>query len=260
MTIFHSIILGLVEGLTEFLPISSTFHLLFTSKLLNIFQTDFIKVFEVFIQSGAILAVLILYLKEIVNNKSLITKIMVSFIPTGAIGFILYKVIKNIFFELNLLILGIFVIMGIVFIIIEKLIANKQIKLIRSVKDLSYKDAILIGLIQSLAVIPGVSRAGAVIVAMMGIGIKREEAAKYSFFLAIPTVLIASGYDLIKTREVILSQASNLIILFIGFISAFISALLAIKWFLNFLKKNSLVIFGIYRIGLAIIVLSITMF
>jgi len=257
MTIFYSIILGLVEGLTEFLPISSTFHLLFASKLLNILQTDFVKVFEVFIQAGAILAVLILYFKEIVNNKSLITKIMVSFIPTGVIGFILYKVIKNIFFEDYVLMMAVFLIMGIIFLVIEKLVFDKKIKLEKSIKNINYPQTILIGAIQSLAVIPGVSRAGSVMVGMMAMGIKREESAKYSFVLAVPTILAASAYDLFKMREIVFSQASNLGILMIGFIVAFISALLAVNWFIGFLKKNSLIVFGIYRIALAIILLLI---
>jgi len=257
MTIFHSIILGLVEGLTEFLPISSTFHLLFASKLLNILQTDFIKVFEVFIQAGAILAVLILYFKEVIKNRALMTRIIISFIPTGIIGFALYKVIKNIFFESHFLMLAVFLIMGVIFLVIEKLISNKKIKLEKSIKNINYLQAVLIGIIQSLAVVPGVSRAGSVMVGMMALGFKRDESARYSFILAVPTILAASVYDLFKMREVVFSQSSNLGILMVGFVVAFISALFAVKWFIGYLRKNSLFIFGIYRIALAIILLLI---
>ncbi len=251
MTVFNSIVLGIIEGLTEFLPVSSTFHLLFISKLLNIAQTDFVKMFEVVIQAGAILAVVFLYFKEVSKNKDLILKIIISFIPTGIIGFILYKVIKNVFFESNLLMSVMFLLVGIIFLVIEKLIKDKKLKLEKSIKSTDYKQAVLIGIIQSLAVIPGVSRAGSVMVGMMLMGVKREESAKYSFLLAVPTILAASAYDLFKMRDTLFSQSSNSIILLFGFATAFISAFFAVKWFIGFLQKNSLKVFGYYRIILS---------
>lgn len=257
MSIFHSIILGIVEGITEFLPISSTFHLIYTSKLLGIFQTEFQKFFEVFIQGGAILAVAILFFKEVINDIDLIKKTVVAFIPTAFIGFILYRVIKNIFFEAQLLMFTMLIIVGLIFILTEWLVKKDRIKLKKSLKNFSYKEAFLIGLVQALAVIPGVSRAGSVILGMMFLGYKRDEAAKFSFILSVPTILAASGYDLFKMRSLIVHNMNNLGILMIGFIVSFFFALIAVKWLISYLQKNSLFVFGVYRILLAIILLQI---
>ncbi|MEO6508885.1 MAG: undecaprenyl-diphosphate phosphatase, partial [Patescibacteria group bacterium] len=192
MNIFQSIILGVVEGITEFLPISSTFHLIFASKLLDIPQNDFLKLFEVVIQGGAILSVVILYIKELLSDRELLKKVIVSFLPTATIGFVLYKVIKNVFFEADLLMLAVFLIVGIIFIVVEK--SHRNQALTQPIDKLTYKDAFIIGLVQALAVIPGVSRAGSVILAMIFLGYNRPNAAKYSFMLSIPTILAASGY------------------------------------------------------------------
>jgi len=257
MSIFHSIVFGIVEGITEFLPISSTFHLIYTSKLLVISQTEFQKFFEVFIQGGAILAVAVLFFREVVNDIDLLKKTIVAFIPTALIGFILYKVIKNVFFEAQSLMLIMFVVIGLTFILTEWLVNKKKIILNKSLKKFSYGEALIIGLVQALAVIPGVSRAGSVILGMMFLGYKRDEAAKFSFILSVPTILAASGYDLFKMRFLISNNMSNLGILVIGFIVSFICALIAVKWLIGYLQKNSLFIFGVYRILLAIILLQI---
>lgn len=257
MDIVHAIILGIVEGVTEFLPISSTFHLIFASKLLGIPQDEFAKLFEVFIQSGAIVAVLLLYFKELIKDQELIKKTIVGFIPTAIIGLGLYKVIKGIFFESELLMLSVFIIVGFVFILFEKWIKQGKIELVRSIKSLTYQEAIIIGLIQALAIVPGVSRAGAVILGMMFLKYKRDEAAKFSFILAIPTIFAASALDLWKGKEYLISHASSTIYLLIGFITAFISAYIVIKWLINYLKKNSFEGFGVYRIIVGILLLSL---
>lgn len=257
MSIFHSIILGIVEGITEFLPISSTFHLIYTSKLLGISQTAFQKFFEVFIQGGAILAVAVLFFKETIKDINLIKKTIIAFIPTAFVGFILYKVIKNVFFESSILMLIMFIIVGLMFILVEWSVSKKRIVLKKSLKEFSYKEALIIGLVQALAVIPGVSRAGSVILGMMFLGYKREEAAKFSFILSIPTILAASGYDLFKMRSLVMSNVDNLSLLIIGSLVSFIFALAAVKWLITYLQKNSLFIFGVYRILLAIILLQI---
>ncbi len=257
MSIFHSIILGVVEGITEFLPISSTFHLIYTSKLLGIAQTDFQKLFEVFIQGGAILAVAILFFKEIIRDFDLIKKTVVAFIPTAVIGFILYKVIKNIFFESSVLMLFMFVFVGLLFILVEWLVKKNKLKLKKSLKNLSYEEAFIIGLIQALAVVPGVSRAGSIILGMMFLDYKRDDAAKFSFILSVPTILAASGYDLFKMRSLIFNNMNNLGVLVIGFVVSFIFAMIAVKWLIGYLQKNSLFVFGVYRILLAIILLQV---
>ncbi len=253
MNTFQSIFLGIVEGLTEFLPISSTFHLIASSSLLKIAQTDFVKLFEVFIQGGAILAVLFLYGREFLTNRELFKKVIISFIPTAIIGFLLYKMIKEVFFESTYLMLTVFVTMGVVFLAVEWLIKKGRIRLDRSLKTLSTRDAVIIGLIQSLAVVPGVSRAGAVIVGLMIMRYRRDESAKYSFLLSVPTILAASAYDLFKMRSVLFENSSNSLYLFIGSAAAFVSAYFVMRWFIRFLKTRTLTIFAFYRFIVAII-------
>lgn len=257
MTLFHTLILGIIEGLTEFLPISSTAHLIITSKFLNISQTNFLKLFEVFIQSGAILVVIFLYFKYLVKNQKLIKYIIFSFLPTALIGFIFHKIIKNIFFEsFNLIIFSLFFI-GILFILLEVFIKNKKILLKKKLDNINFFESFLIGFFQSLAIVPGVSRAGSVILTMMILGYKREEATLYSFLLAVPTILAAGFYDFYKERQIVFLNIDNLWILFFGFLVSFVFAYLSIKWFIDFVKKNSLLIFGIYRIILAVILFFI---
>ncbi len=260
MTILQAIILGLVEGLTEFLPISSTFHLIFTAKILQIPSNDFTKLFEVFIQSGAIFAVVILYFNEIKNNIDLAKKVFVSFLPTAIVGFLLYKTIKGLFFENESLMLGVFFFVGLIFLLSPRFPQSPRLPF----SSLSFSHAILIGLIQSLAVIPGVSRSGSVIIGMLILGYNRSEAAKYSFLLAVPTIFAASAYDLFKARQMLLTLLANdfspAILLLTGTLAAFATAFFVIKWFIGFLKKNSLVVFGIYRIAVFLLIVFLLYF
>src|SRR3989338_2949509 len=249
MNVLNAIILGLVEGITEFLPISSTAHLIISSKLLNIPATEFQKFFEVFIQSGAILAVVFIYWKIILKNRNLMINIILSFFPTAVIGLLLHKIIKNVFFESFTLIAISLLVIGLFFIVYEFLLKKKIVKTDKKIIQMTILQALLIGVGQSLAVVPGVSRAGAVILTMMILGFIREESALYSFVLAVPTLLAASLFDFIKTNPQLIFTGSNPLFLFIGLITSFFSALLAIKWFIRFLlQKNSLSYFGVYRI------------
>ena len=252
MTILQSLILGIIEGLTEFLPISSTFHLIWTAKIMQVQTNEFLKTFEVIIQSGAILAVVILYFNELIKNTKLIKNLIISFIPTALVGLFLYKTIKNVFFENYLLQILIFLAAGIFFLLYEKQERKNKLKQISGV---TYSDAILIGLFQSLAIFPGVSRAGAVIIGMMVLKYSRLESAKYSFLLAIPTIISAGVLDLIKS-DVLSLSASQISSLGVGFVTAFITAYVVIKWFITYLQKNTLVSFGWYRIIVAILLLS----
>lgn len=256
MQYLQSVILGLVEGVTEYLPVSSTFHLIWASKLLGIPQTDFQKAYEVIIQTGAILAVVFLYWKIVIKDKQLLLKILASFLPTAVVGLILYKVIKNIFFENYLLQLSVFLLVGIIFILYEGFWKNKNLK--KRLSDISYQDALVIGLAQSVAVIPGVSRAGAVILTMMLLGVKREEAARFSFLLAVPTIAAASGLDIIKISPLLFTQNGSIGYLIVGFFAAFLSALIVVKWFIKFLQKNTLSSFGWYRVVVGILLLLST--
>jgi len=259
MTIVQSIILGIIEGITEFLPISSTFHLIWSSQFLGLVQTDFIKLFEVCIQAGAIIAVVFLYWKEILTQKQLLIKLVLSFIPTAGVGFLLYEVIKGVFFERILFTTSVFVMVGIAFLIVEYLIAKGKIKIQNSIEHISYKQALFIGLFQSFAVVPGVSRAGAVLIGMLFLGYRRDESAKYSFMLSIPTILAASLFDLYKMRDLFVGKMNELSFLVVGAVIAFIAAIFSIKWLISYLQKNSLKVFGWYRILIGIILLFIAL-
>lgn len=249
MNLLNAIIQGIVEGVTEFLPISSTAHLILVSKFLHIPQTDFQKFFEVFIQSGAILAVIFLYSKYVFKHKNLIKNILFSFIPTAVIGLVLYKIIKKVFFESNFLIVGTMILFGVVFLIVEHLVKTKKLALKKDLQKVTWKEAILIGISQAIAVVPGVSRSGVVMVTMMGLGYKRDESAIYSFLLAVPTLFAASALDVFKMRSIIFSTSQrNLIYLFVGFLISFITAYISVKWLILYLQKKSLVLFGWYRI------------
>lgn len=251
MNYFHALILGLVEGLTEFLPISSTFHLIMTSKILGLDSTDFLKMFEVFIQSGAIFALVFIYLKTLLSDKKLLINVLYSFIPTATVGFVLHKIIKEVFFESNLLMLSMFVAVGLVFIFIEK----SNLKLSKNIEALTLKQSILIGLAQALSVIPGVSRAGSVIVTMMLMGYKRDEAAKYTFLLSLPTIFAASALDLYQGRELLGTLQGSYSLLFIGFFTSLFVAYFVVKWLIKYLSSHTLEIFGYYRLALATILI-----
>src|SRR3989344_2236103 len=252
MNFFQATILGIIEGITEFLPISSTFHLIVTGKLMNLPQTDFIKLFDVFIQSGAILAVILLYFNDLLKQKKLLINILLSFIPTAIIGLLLHKVIKNFFFEDTPLMLSATVVISLLFILLEYSIKKGYLKLNKNLSKINLTTAILIGVFQALAVIPGASRSGATIGAMMLFGYKRPEAALYSFFLSIPTIFAAGGLDLLSSGHLI-TQSNNLIILITGFTTSFIAASVAIRWLIKYLQTHSLIPFAIYRVLLSLI-------
>lgn len=247
MTFLHALILGIVEGLTEFLPISSTAHMILASRIMGINQTEFVKFFEVFIQIGAIFAVVFLYFKKFLDVK-LLKQLTLSFLPTAIVGFLLYRMIKTVFFDSAFLIAGSLVLVGILFILVER----KNNKLTKSITSMSLLAAVLIGLAQSLAVIPGVSRAGIVMVIMMLMGYKRDESAQYSFMLALPTLAAAAFYDAYKMKSITLTGIEYQMIA-IGLFTSFVVAYFSMKWFVSYLQKSKLTPFGVYRIALGII-------
>lgn len=259
MHFYHAIILGIVEGLTEFLPISSTGHLMLFSNLLKLPQTEFLKSFEVIIQLGAILAVLILYIKKILNNKSIILNLIYAFIPTAVIGLVFYKQVKVIMG--NILIVPIALIVGgIIIILVEEYIQNRVQNAENSLatnqsKPINSKESFILGVIQTLAFIPGVSRSGAIIIGGLLRKISRVEIVEFSFMLALPTMFAATGLDLLKTGFSFSNNEWSL--LAVGFITAFIIALIAVKTFLKFITTNSFKSFGWYRIIVGIIFLFI---
>lgn len=254
MSILQSAILGIIEGITEYLPISSTFHLIWGATILGIQQTDFQKAFEVIIQSGAILAVIVLYFQTVLKDFKLIKNLIYSFIPTAIIGLALYKVIKGTFFDSSMTQIAIFMAVGVLFLLFEKWDRKRSLK--KSLSELTTKEAVIVGLCQAIAVFPGVSRAGAVMLSLMFFKINRKDAAKYSFLLAVPTLLSASVLDAYKSKDVLLAAGSNNIpLLLTGFIFSFLSAIFVVKWFISFLQRKDLTAFGVYRIALGIILL-----
>ncbi len=246
----QAIILSIVEGISEFLPISSTGHLVLTSYLLNIPQTEFVKSFEIFIQLGAILAVVVLFWKKLLQGMDIWTRVLVAFIPTGIIGFILYQAIKDVLLGNNLITVAALFIGGLVLIMIEYLHKEKD-TYIDKIEEISLKNAFLIGLSQSISIIPGVSRSAASIIGAMLLGVKRKTSVEFSFLLAIPTMIAATSFDLIKT-DISFSQ-QELLVSLIGFVGSFVTALIVVKWFLSYVQKNNFIAFGVYRIILAIV-------
>jgi undecaprenyl-diphosphatase len=258
MTVLHTIILGIVEGLTEFLPISSTAHMDIVRMLLGIQSSDFTKSFEIIIQLGAILAVVVLYARRVFSSWKYFRNLIIAFIPTGIIGFILYKIVKsyllgNILIEASALLIG-----GIIIIWFESHQSKKKDQPKINPKptvgeDLSTKDLVTLGVAQSLAVIPGVSRSAAVIISGRALGLGAVLITEFSFLLAVPTMLAASGYDMLKSG--IHFSGSEWGTIALGFLVAFASALVVIRWFLAYIRSHSFEIFGWYRIALGIILL-----
>lgn len=250
MDYLQAIILSIVEGFSEFLPISSTGHLVLTSQLLNIPQTDFVKSFEIIIQLGAILAIVFLYWRKLFLDKKIWNRVAVAFLPTAIVGFTLYQVIKDFLLGNTMVTLWALFLGGIVLILLEKIYKEKEHHA-GKIEDLTFKQSFLIGLAQSLSIIPGVSRAGASIMGALFLGAKRNVAVEFSFLLAIPTMFGATGLDLIKTNFSFSGEELGL--LAVGFIGSFIVALLVVKWFLKFIQTNNFIVFGIYRIALTIL-------
>lgn len=247
MTILQSLVLSAVEGLTEFLPISSTGHLILASRLLRLPQTEFVKTFAIVIQAGAILAVVVLYSKKLFSSRALWSRLFTAFLPTAIIGALLYPFIKNVLIGNTTVVLVSLALGGIFLIIFERLYKPRANPV--PLEHLSYRSAFLIGLTQAISVIPGVSRAAASIVGGMLLGLPRTTAAEFSFLLAVPTILAAALLDLTQTGFVFSSQ--EYFMLLIGFIGSFITAYLAIKTFINYLQNHTLTAFGVYRLLLA---------
>ncbi|MCX7760735.1 MAG: undecaprenyl-diphosphate phosphatase [Hydrogenothermaceae bacterium] len=247
MSGIEAFILGVVEGLTEFLPISSTGHLILVSNLMGVQQTDTHKAFEVSIQLGSIMAVVFLYWKKFLELE-ILKRLIVAFIPTGVLGFLLYKLIKSFFNPYTvvfMLVLGGFILIG-----IEYIHKNREYG-VKSIYDVNYKKAFTIGVFQSLAMIPGTSRSGATIIGGLILDLDRKTAAEFSFLLAVPTMFMATFYDIYKNHSNFnVSDWSNLVI---GFITAFIFAVIAIKLLLKFISTHNFIPFGIYRIVLGLI-------
>ena len=245
MTILDSIILGIVEGFTEFLPVSSTGHMIVASQFLNIGQTDVTKAYEVIIQFAAILAVVFNYKDKFsMQHIDLWKKLFVAFLPIGAIGFLFSHQIKDLF---SLHVVAImFIIGGIVFLIVEKFFIKDDAHMLQNVEDVTMKQSIIIGLAQVFALIPGTSRAGSTIIGALLVGLSRKASAEFSFLLALPVMTAVTAFDLLKHYKEF--SDANLMVLGVGFVVAFIVAYITVKLFLKFLNNFTFVGFGVYRI------------
>jgi len=250
MNTFEAIFLAIVEGITEFLPVSSTGHMIIASSFFGNANSDFVKMFTVAIQFGAILSVVYLYWKRFFQSFDFYFKLFVAFLPAAVFGFLfndfIDAMLENVTVVAITLLLG-----GIVFLYIDKLFAKATDK----DHEPSYIQAFLIGMFQVIAMIPGVSRSAATIIGGLSQGMNRKSAAEFSFFLAVPTMFAATAYKMLKyfsTHEV---QSTELSILLLGNVVAFVVAIFAIKGFIGFLTKNGFKAFGWYRIALGLILL-----
>jgi undecaprenyl-diphosphatase len=258
MTIFHAVILAIIEGLTEFLPVSSTGHMVIASAVMGIGTDEFVKLFEVVIQLGAILSVVVLYFKRFFRSIDFYFKLVVGVLPAVIVG-VLFKSKINELLESPLVVAFSLLIGGIVLLFVDQWFNRANVN---EEKNISYLTALKIGFFQCLAVVPGVSRSAATIVGGMSQKLTRTAAAEFSFFLAVPTMLGATLkelYDFHKTHEHMFT-GDQVKLLIVGNVVAFIVAMLAIRSFITFLEKKGFRLFGIYRIvvGIAIIALYFT--
>ncbi|MDR3328343.1 MAG: undecaprenyl-diphosphate phosphatase [Prevotellaceae bacterium] len=245
MTLFQSVVIAIVEGLTEFLPVSSTGHMILTQAMLGVESTEFVKAFTVCIQFGAILSVVVLYWKRFFQTVDFYWKLFIAFLPAAVLGFLLSdyidKLLENVFVVAIMLVVGGFFM----------LFVDKVFKKTSDSQQIDWKRALKIGFCQCIAMIPGVSRSMATIVGGMSTKLTRKNAAEFSFFLAVPTMAAASGYSLMKLFG---SEAGRTVFfeawqtLLLGNAVAFVVAMLAIKFFIDFLTKYGFKLFGYYRI------------
>ncbi len=251
------------------MPISSTGHLILTADLLKIAQTDFVKSFEIIIQLGAIAAVVLLYWRTLTTSKLVWSRILIAFLPTAIVGFILYKSIKSYLIGNTLITLAALLFGGIMLIALELHLSfprkreslnprvkhedDKEEKNSSEIEKITTKQAFFIGLCQSVSIVPGVSRAAASIIGGLFVGAKRKTAVEFSFLLAVPTMLAATGLDLIKSDFSFSGNEYGL--LAIGFLGSFIVAIGAVKFLLQFVQTHTFIPFGIYRIILSILFL-----
>jgi undecaprenyl-diphosphatase len=258
MESMHALILAVIEGLTEYLPISSTGHMIIASSIMGISENPFTKNFTVIVQFGAILSVLVLYWRNFLSSWSFYSKLFVAFLPAAIIGLLVKDLVDALLGDVRVvavtLILG-----GIILLFVDKIFAQQEANLIEAkegtTEKIGYGRAVLIGLAQCLAFIPGVSRSAASIIGGLSLKLTRQSAAEFSFFLAVPTLTAATGYKLLKTFKTI--ESNQISMLLIGNLVAFIVGIITIKSFIGYLTRRGFFVFGIYRIILGALILAI---
>lgn len=249
MNLLQTIIMSIVEGITEFLPISSTGHLILTAQSLGLSQTDFLKTFEISIQLGAILSVVVLYWRQLLVDVRVLARVVAAFIPTAVLGFVFYGIIKAYLLASSAVVLWSLLVGGLALIVFE-LIHKEKDDAIEDLGSIPFSTSLLIGLFQAVAMVPGVSRSAATIVGGLALGLKRKTVVEFSFLLAVPTMAAATGFDLMKNMGNF--SAGQMGFLFVGFVLSFVSALGAVKFLLQFIKNHTFISFGIYRVALSI--------
>jgi len=251
MNWIEALIIGIVEGLTEFLPVSSTGHMIITTKILGMQSNEFVEAFLINIQFGAILSVVFLYWKKFLQSMTFYYKLFVAFLPAAFFGLLFSKqidaLLENVIVVAVMLILG-----GVVLVFVDSWFKEQDST---KEQEVSYKKSLIIGLFQVIAMIPGVSRSASTIIGGMTQKLTRKNAAEFSFFLAVPTMFAASGYKLLENYKAI--NSDNIGILLFGNVVAFIVAFIAIKSFISFLTKNGFKIFGYYRIVVGLIIIGL---
>lgn len=248
MSLLHSFILGIIEGITEFLPVSSTGHMVLAQILLSIKETDFMVTFDIAIQLGAILAVVVLYGKRFFD-MALIKKLIIAFIPTGIAGVFIFKHLKALL-QNPFIIIGSLFIGGIIILIADSW--YKKHAETNTISHIGYKEALILGLCQTLAIIPGISRSGAMIVGGMYMKLEKKVLTEFTFLLAVPTMCAATLYSIYKHPET-LANANNYISLLVGAVTAFFVALIVIRLFLEYIRRHSFSVFGYYRIAISLV-------
>ena len=258
--LFKAAIMGVVEGLTEFLPVSSTGHLILTGSLLGM-TDDKSKVFDIAIQTGAILAVIIVYWERLsgavrdfgssARARRFLINVAIGFLPAAVIGFFVYKSIKAYLFN-GPVVAAAFIVGGLIILWVEKRAQPTPVR-INDIDEMTPLDALKVGFVQCLGMIPGTSRSGATIIGGMLQGLSRKAATDFSFFLAIPTLTAAGGYSLWKERALL--SAADVPMFAVGFVVSFISAWLCVRWLLRYISTHTFVVFAWYRIAFGIVVL-----
>ncbi len=243
MTIFDAIILGVVEGITEYLPVSSTAHLVLTAQLLGLKQDAFLTAYEIIVQIAPIFSVMIIYKERLIQSIDLWYKLIFAFIPTGIVGLFFHKQIEAMFSTNSTV--ALMILTGVVFLVIEYFYREKEHH-VEDLDDVTYKQAFFIGLTQILSLIPGISRSGTTILGGMLIGLKRNASMSFSFLLAIPTMGAASGYMMLQEYEIIMQGQVELLL--VGFIISFIVGYIAVKSFLAIVARYNFTPFGIYLV------------
>jgi len=249
MSVIDAIIIAIIEGLTEFLPVSSTGHMIITEALIGNKSTELTKLFIINIQFGAILSVVALYWRQFFLSRQFYLKLLIAFIPAAIIGFLFERLI-NALLE-NVIVVAISLLLGgIILIFVDSWFSSKT-----NNQTINYKSAFVIGIFQCAAMVPGVSRSAATIIGGMSQGLSRKQAAEFSFFLAVPTMCAASAYKLLKTYTII--HAGDIKVILIGNIVAFIVAFVSIKSFIAYITNHGFRFFGYYRIALGMLILTL---